>query len=63
MKIVVDAESGRILGAQFMCEHATDMISQITTAIVNKMTVDDLKKVMRPHPTFEEALGDALNSF
>lgn len=62
MKVVVEAETGRILGAQFMCEHATDMISQITTAIVNQMTVEDLKKVMRPHPTFEEALGEALNS-
>ncbi len=63
MKVVAEAETGRILGAQFMCEHATDMISQITTAIVNNMTVADLKKAMRPHPTFEEAFGEALNNF
>ena len=63
MKVVAESSTGRVLGAQFMCEHATDMISQITTAIVNKLTVEDLKKVMRPHPTFEEALSDTINTF
>ncbi|HIR19411.1 MAG TPA: dihydrolipoyl dehydrogenase, partial [Candidatus Pelethomonas intestinigallinarum] len=45
---------------QLMCEHSTDMISQISQAIANHMTVEQLMKAMRPHPTFEEALGEAL---
>lgn len=62
LKVVADASTRKILGAQFMCNHATDMISEITTAIVNGLTVDQMIQVMRPHPTYEEALTDALRS-
>ena len=60
MKIVGHTETHAVLGAQFMCEHATDMISQISQAIANGMTAEQLMKAMRPHPTFEEAMGEAL---
>ena len=60
MKIIGHAENHAVLGAQFMCEHATDMISQISQAIANGMTAEQLMKAMRPHPTFEEAMGEAL---
>ena len=60
MKIVADADTGVILGAQLMCQRATDMITQVTTAVVNGMTAQQLLSAMRPHPTFEEAMGDAL---
>ena len=60
IKIVADSESGVILGAQLMCERATDMISQLTAAVANGMTADQLLRVMRPHPTFEEGVGEAL---
>ena len=62
LKIVADAESHAILGAQFMCEHATDMISEMTAAIVNGLTVEQMLRVMRPHPTFEEGVQDALEA-
>lgn len=62
MKIVADSQSHVILGAQFMCEHATDMISEMTTAIVNGLTVEQMLRVMRPHPTFEEGVQDALEA-
>lgn len=60
IKIVADAETGVILGAQLMCERATDMLSQLTAAVVNGLTARQLLKVMRPHPTFEEGVGEAL---
>lgn len=60
MKIVADKETHAIVGAQFMCEHATDMISEMATAIVNDLTVEQMLKVLRPHPTFEEGVHDAL---
>lgn len=60
MKIVADADSGKLIGAQLMCENATDMISQLTEAIANGLTAHDLLKGMRPHPTYEEALTEAL---
>ena len=60
IKVVADSESGVILGAQLMCERATDLISQFTAAVVNQLTAAQLLKVMRPHPTFDEGIGDAL---
>lgn len=60
MKIVADAETHKILGAQLMCERSTDMISQFTLAIAGGQTAEQLLCAMRPHPTFDEAVTEAL---
>lgn len=60
MKVVADADSKAIIGAQLMCTNSTDMISQLAEAIANRMTPAQLLLAMRPHPTFEEALTEAL---
>ncbi len=60
IKVVAEKESGKILGAQMMCARATDMISQFTAAIANGLTVGQLAKVIYPHPTFSEGIGEAL---
>ena len=38
------------------------MISQISAAMVNHLTAEDLRRVMRPHPSFEEALSEAVEN-
>ncbi len=60
IKVVADEKTGEVLGAQLMCERATDMVSELTTAVVNKLTVEQMLKVMRPHPTFNEAVSEAF---
>ena len=60
MKVVARSDNGQIVGAQLMCMGSTDMISQISEAMANHMTAAQLLLAMRPHPTFEEALTDAL---
>lgn len=60
IKVVADQETGVILGAQLMCQRATDMISQFTAAVVNGLTAQQLLAAMRPHPTFDEGAGEAL---
>ncbi len=60
IKIVADASTGVVLGAQLMCERATDMLSELTAAVVNDLTAQQLARVMRPHPTFEEAVSAAV---
>ena len=62
MKLVAHAETHEILGAALMCQHASDMISQISAAMVNRQTVENLRRVMRPHPSFEEAMTEALDA-
>lgn len=60
IKVVADTASHRILGAQMMCARATDMIEEFTTAIVNGLTVEDMLRAIRPHPTYNEGIGEAL---
>ena len=60
MKLVAHAETGKLLGAALMCERATDLISQLTLAISRGLAVRELRAIIRPHPTFEEALAQAL---
>ena len=60
IKVVANKESHVILGAQMMCARATDMIGEFVTAITNKMTVSQLLKGMRAHPTYNEGIGEAL---
>ena len=60
MKLVAHAETHKLLGAQLMCTNASDMISQLSEAIADGLTPNDLLRAMRPHPTFEEALTAAL---
>jgi dihydrolipoamide dehydrogenase len=60
VKVIVDAESEVILGAQLMCARATDMIGEFSTAIANKLTASDLLKGMRAHPTYNEGVAEAL---
>lgn len=60
IKVISHGESGVILGAQLMCARATDMVGEFTMAITNKLTVNDMLKTVRPHPTYNEAITEAL---
>ena len=56
VKLIVDENSNRLLGAHLMCERASDMISELTLAIQNGLTVDQLASIITPHPTLSEAI-------
>ena len=60
IKVICDASTDRILGAQLLCDRATDMVSEFTTAIVNGLTYQELASVIRPHPTYNEAVTEVL---
>ena len=62
MKLVGRTDTREIIGAQLMCQHASDMISQISTAMVHHLTAEQLLSVMRPHPSFEEAMAEAVEN-
>lgn len=62
VKLVAAADSGVLLGAQLMCERATDLIAELSAAIANEMRAEQLLRSMRPHPTFTEALRPALET-
>lgn len=57
MKILADKETKAVLGVQMMCARATDMIGEFGNAVANGFTVPQLR-VMRAHPTYNEAVGE-----
>ena len=63
LRILVEKTSGKVLGAHMMCARATDMIGEFSSAIVNGLCADQMGKAIRPHPTFNEAVGEALRTF
>ena len=60
VKLVFEKESHELLGAQFMCARATDMIGEMATAVANKLTAEQLLAAMRAHPTINEMIGEAV---
>lgn len=62
IKLVADAGSRRIVGAQFMCERAGDMAAEAALAINTDVTVDELAGSVRPHPSFCEEVTTAARN-
>ncbi len=60
IKIIADEKTKEVLGAHMMCARATDMIGEFGNAIANRLTVPQLLKAMRAHPTYNEGVGEAL---
>jgi len=60
LKFVSEESTGILIGAEFMCARASDMIGEASLAIVNRLTVTDCLKSVRAHPTYEEAMTEAL---
>ncbi len=60
IKIVLHDKTEEILGVQIMCGRATDMIGEFVSAIVNHMTAPQVLRAIRPHPTYNEGVGEAL---
>jgi dihydrolipoamide dehydrogenase len=45
-----------------LCPRATDMIGEMATAIANGLTSSQLMYAMRAHPTFNEAVSEAVEN-
>ena len=60
MKVLVCAESKRLMGATVLCSHASEMLPMFQLALLKKMTINDIKHLMIAHPTLSEALIEAI---
>ena len=63
IKLIVEGNTEIVIGAEIICSRATDMISELATAIVNKLELKDVLKVIRPHPTYSEGITEAASDF
>jgi len=57
-KLVVEKEGGKILGAHIIGPHATDLVAQMTLAVKQGMTVDNVAHTIHAHPTLSEIFGE-----
>ena len=58
IKLVARDDDHVIIGAQLMCGRATDLVGELSIAISNELTLEDIGKTIHPHPTFTEAVMD-----
>ncbi len=56
-KMVYDGDTGRILGVHVTGPEATDLIGEACLLVSQKITMDQLDKVVHPHPTLNEIFG------
>ncbi|MDD5453227.1 MAG: dihydrolipoyl dehydrogenase [Candidatus Bipolaricaulis sp.] len=56
---VVADRDGRVIGAEIVGPHASDLIAEATLAIQAGLTVRELAETVHAHPTFPEGLWEA----
>lgn len=61
IKIIAEAESGKILGAHMIGPRATDLIAEIAVAMTLDATADDIAATIHAHPTISEAVAEAAH--
>ncbi|NLB59729.1 MAG: dihydrolipoyl dehydrogenase [Lentisphaerae bacterium] len=62
VKLIVDAKSDQILGAQVIGLQATELIAEATTAIQAELTARELGSTIHAHPTLAEAWMEAARA-
>lgn len=58
-KLVYDAKYGQLLGASLCGVHATEMIWGIAGYLGVEMDVDEMRRVVHPHPSVSETIWEA----
>jgi pyruvate/2-oxoglutarate dehydrogenase complex dihydrolipoamide dehydrogenase (E3) component len=63
VKVLLRKGSDEILGATIVANHAGEMISEITTAMIGKMGLGKLASVIHPYPTQADAIRKAADAY
>jgi pyruvate/2-oxoglutarate dehydrogenase complex dihydrolipoamide dehydrogenase (E3) component len=56
-------KKGRIVGATIVASHAGDLISEITLAMVGKLSLGTLARTIHPYPTQAEAIKKVADAY
>lgn len=59
VKLIIDSESGLILGCHIMGPHAADLVQEIALAMSSGLTVDAIADTIHGHPTLGEVIQQA----
>lgn len=61
IQIIADRNTDKVLGANMMGPHVTDLIHEIAVAVKNGLTVRQIGDTIHAHPTIGEALMEAAH--
>jgi dihydrolipoamide dehydrogenase len=59
IKLIKEKETGRIIGGSIIGIHATDLIGEVTLAIKNNLTAEQIAETIHAHPTTSEVIHEA----
>ena len=60
MKLLVDPQTERILGAHLLCNYSSEFIVLVTSFIEMGLQLEQIKKIVFPHPTVSEIIREAV---
>ncbi len=60
-KMVVEKDTGRVLGVHLIGAHATDLIAEATLAVEKGLTAQDMAHTIHAHPTMAEIMGEVAS--
>ena len=62
-KLIIDADTERILGAGIVGKNAGDLISEMALAVEMAATATDIEQTIHPHPTLSETIMETAGAF
>lgn len=63
VKLIGDRKTGALLGAQVVGAGASDLISECSLALSNRLSIEDIASSVHPHPTLSEAIMEAARAW
>lgn len=62
VQLVIDAKTDRVLGAQIMGPHASDLVHEVAVAMHMGATAEDIANTIHAHPSLPEAIMEAAEA-
>ncbi|MCJ7745596.1 MAG: dihydrolipoyl dehydrogenase, partial [Actinobacteria bacterium] len=62
VQLVIDARTDKVLGAQIMGPHASDLIHEVALAMKLGATAEDIATTIHAHPSLPEAIMEAAEA-
>jgi dihydrolipoamide dehydrogenase len=62
VQLVIDAKTDKVLGAQVMGPHASDLVHEVAVAIKMGATAEDIASTIHAHPSLPEAIMEAAEA-
>ncbi len=59
IKLIENKESGKLIGANIVGTHASDLLGEVTLAIENELSAEDIAETIHAHPTTAEVIHEA----